>query len=224
MQAVAMPDWRVRLPEHHEGYITLEEFLKNTERLEKNRTNGEETILSGPAREGLALLQGLLLCGHCGRALTVRYSGNGGVYPLYLCNWLNHQTLATKACLSFRCDVLDPVIVEEVLKALQPAELELALAALQELETRDQAILRQWQMRLERAEYEAALAEQISRSRSFAASGGQHIGTSLERCPPSVAGPQEASRGSSAPRSSRGHARAEGESAGSRSRENRLSG
>src|ERR1700692_2959948 len=29
MQAVAMPDWRVRLPEHHEGYITLEEFLKN---------------------------------------------------------------------------------------------------------------------------------------------------------------------------------------------------
>lgn len=42
---------------------------------------------------------------------------------------------------------------------MQPAELELALAALQELETRDQAILRQWQMRLERAEYEAALAE-----------------------------------------------------------------
>ena len=159
MQAVAMPDWQVRLPEHHEGYITLEEFLKNRERLEKNRTHGEETILSGPAREGLALLQGLLLCGHCGRALTVRYTGNGGIYPLYLCNWLNHQTLATKACLSFRCDVLDPVIVEEVLKALQPAELELALVALQELETRDQAILRQWQMRLERAEYEAALAE-----------------------------------------------------------------
>ena len=159
MQAVAMPDWQVRLQEHHEGYITLEEFLKNRERLEKNRTNGEETILSGPAREGLALLQGLLLCGHCGRALTVRYTGNGGVYPLYLCNWLHHQTLATKDCLSFRCDVLDPVIVEEVLKALQPAELELALAALQELETRDQAILRQWQMRLERAEYEAALAE-----------------------------------------------------------------
>ena len=61
--------------------------------------------------------------------------------------------------LSFRCDVLDSVIAEEVLNALQPAELELALAAVQELETRDQAIMRQWQMRLERAEYEAALAE-----------------------------------------------------------------
>ena len=159
MQAVAMPDWRVSLKEHHEGYITLEEFFKNQERLEKNRTNGEETVLSGPAREGLALLQGLLLCGHCGRALTVRYIGNGGIYPCYLCNWLRREGLATKDCMSFRCDLLDAAISEEVLKALQPAELELALAALQELEARDQTILRQWQMRLERAEYEAALAE-----------------------------------------------------------------
>ena len=159
MQAMAMPDWRVRLPEHHEGYIRAEEFWQNLEHLQKNRTNGEETVLSGPAREGLALLQGLLLCGCCGRALTVRYTGHGGIYPAYQCNWLRREGLATKDCMSFRCDVLDPVIEEKVLKALQPAELELALAALQELETRDQAILRQWQMRLERAEYEAALAE-----------------------------------------------------------------
>ena len=157
--AVAMPDWRVSLQDHHPGYISWEEFLHNQERLEKNRTNGEEAVLAGPAREGLALLQGLLLCGHCGRAITVRYTGNGGIYPMYLCNWLHREGLATKDCLSFRCDVLDSVIAEEVLNALQPAELELALAALQELETRDQAIMRQWQMRLERAEYEAALAE-----------------------------------------------------------------
>jgi len=159
MHTVAMADWRVSLHEHHEGYITWEEFLKNQERLEKNRTNGEETILSGPAREGLALLQGLLLCGHCGRGLTVRYTGNGGIYPCYQCNWLRREGLSTKDCMSFRCDLLDAAIAEEVLSALQPAELELALAALQELEARDQAILRQWQMRLERAEYEAALAE-----------------------------------------------------------------
>jgi DNA invertase Pin-like site-specific DNA recombinase len=159
MRAVAMPDWRVRLPEHHEGYITEEEFLANLERLQKNRTNCEGTVLSGPAREGLALLQGLLLCGKCGRALTVRYRGNGGIYPTYLCNWLHHQALATKDCMSFGCDVLDSAIAEEVFKVLQPAELELALGALRELETRDQAMMRQWQMRVERAEYEAALAE-----------------------------------------------------------------
>jgi DNA invertase Pin-like site-specific DNA recombinase len=159
MHAVAMVDWRVSLPEHHEGYIPWEEFLKNQERLDKNRTNGEKTLLSGPAREGLALLQGLLLCGHCGRALTVRYTGNGGIYPCYLCNWLRREGLASKDCMSFRCDLLDAAVAKEVLQALQPAELELALAALQELEARDQIILRQWQMRLERAAYEAALAE-----------------------------------------------------------------
>ncbi len=159
MQAVAMPDWRVSLQQHHEGYITLEEFVKNRERLQKNRTNGEETVLSGPAREGLALLQGLLLCGNCGHALSVRYRGNGGICPTYQCNLLRREGLATKSCMVFRCDLLDGVVAEEMLKALQPAELELALAALHELESRDQSILRQWQMRLERAEYEVSLAE-----------------------------------------------------------------
>jgi DNA invertase Pin-like site-specific DNA recombinase len=159
MQTVAMPAWRVSLKEHHAGYITCEEFLENAERLEKNRVNGEETLLSGAAREGLALLQGLLLCGNCGRALTVRYTGNGGIYPMYLCSWLRREGLAAKDCMSFRCDLLDAAVSEQVLKTLQPAELELALAALRELESRDQTIMRQWQMRLERAEYEVALAE-----------------------------------------------------------------
>src|SRR3984957_4244489 len=99
---VAMSDWRVSLKGHHEGYITLEEFLKNQERLEKNRTNGEETLLTGPAREGLALLQGLLVCGTCGKALTVRYTSNGGIYPCYLCNRLRRDGLASKDCMSFR--------------------------------------------------------------------------------------------------------------------------
>jgi DNA invertase Pin-like site-specific DNA recombinase len=159
MQAVTMPNWRVSLKEHHPGYISWEEFLENAERLEKNCVNGEETMLTGPAREGLALLQGLLLCGHCGRALTMRYTGNGGIYPMYLCSWLRREGLASKDCMSFRCDLLDAAISDEVLKALRPTELELALAALRELEARDQTIMRQWQMRLERAEYEVALAE-----------------------------------------------------------------
>jgi DNA invertase Pin-like site-specific DNA recombinase len=156
---VSMADWRVSLQEHHEGYINWDEYLKNQKRLEKNRTNGGEMILSGPAREGLALLQGLLVCGQCGRALTVRYTGNSGIYPCYLCNSLHRDGLASKGCMSFRCDLLDAAIAKEALRALQPAELELALAALEELEARDHTIGRQWQMRLERAEYEAVLAE-----------------------------------------------------------------
>jgi hypothetical protein len=111
-----------------------------------------------PQKHGVA--QGLLLCGHCGRRLTVRYTGNGGIYPRYPCNWLRRENLGTsKECLNLRCDLLDAAVAEEVLKALQAAELELALAALAELESRDQALGRQGQMRVERAEYEATLAE-----------------------------------------------------------------
>src|SRR5260370_3864818 len=68
--------------------------------------------------------------------------------------------------MSFRCDLLDGAIAAEVLKALRPAEIELALAALQELESRDRTISRQWQMRLERAAYEAALAGRRYQERS----------------------------------------------------------
>ena len=90
---------------------------------------------------------------------SIRYTGNSGIYPTYLCNRQRREGRATQDCMSFRCDLLDDAVSEEVLKALRPAELQLALAALQELEARDQGILRQWQMRLERAEYEVALAE-----------------------------------------------------------------
>lgn len=58
-------------------------------------------------------------------------------------------------CLRIRSDLLDAAIGAEVLKIL----LELALAALQEMEARDSAILRQWQMRLVRTQLNAALAE-----------------------------------------------------------------
>jgi DNA invertase Pin-like site-specific DNA recombinase len=158
-QRVAMSEWRVNLPAHHEGYITWEQFLANQDRLAKNRTNAGEPILNGPAREGLALLQGLMLCGTCGHALTVRYRGNGGLYPVYLCSGQRRDARATRDCMTLRCDLLDTAIAAKALQALKPAELELALATLQELGMRDQTVLRQWQMRLERAEYEAALAE-----------------------------------------------------------------
>jgi excisionase family DNA binding protein len=96
---------------------------------------------------------------HRGRAITVRYRGNGGISPTYECSWMHREGLATKNCLSVRTGPLDEAIGAEVFKVLKPAEIELALAALHDLEQRDQAVMRQWNMRIERAEYECALAE-----------------------------------------------------------------
>lgn len=159
IQKLSMDAWPVSLKNHHESYIPWDEFLGNQARLAKNQTNGEATLLSGPAREGLTLLQGLLLCGTCGRRLSVRYQGNGGIYPTYECNWLRREGRATKACMMIRADLLDGAVTEQALAVLQPAEIELALEALHHLEARDQSIMRQWQMRVERAAYEAQLAE-----------------------------------------------------------------
>ncbi len=157
--SLPMDSWTVTLHDHHEGYITWHEHLQNRRILENNRTNGEDTRLSGPAREGLALLQGLLLCGRCGRQLTVRYQGHNGLYPLYLCGRRKNQGLATTECMTLRCDLLDAAISQRVLEVLEPAQLEIALGALQPLEQRDEASSQQWRLRIERAEYEAQLAQ-----------------------------------------------------------------
>ncbi|HEB6459237.1 TPA: zinc ribbon domain-containing protein [Salmonella enterica subsp. enterica serovar Hvittingfoss] len=154
-----MANWRVYLPGHHEGYISQEEFEDNQVRLARNRTNGEGCVLNGPAREGLTLLQRLLICGCCGRAITVRYQNHGSICPVYLCNWQRREGLATRDCLAVRSDLLDDAVSAAMFSALLPAELEIAISALKEIEQRDQAIMRQWNMRIERAEYDASLAE-----------------------------------------------------------------
>jgi DNA invertase Pin-like site-specific DNA recombinase len=150
-------EWRVTIPGHHPGYITWDRFLANRQRLAANRTNGE--VLGGPAREGLCLLQGMLICGICGRRLSVRYTGNGGLYPVYQCNWQHREALQRHACMTLPAAPLDAAIAGRLLAAVTPAAIELALKALTNLEERDRATGAQWRLRIERAHYEADLAE-----------------------------------------------------------------
>jgi len=154
-----MPEasWRVTIRDHHEGYIDWDQFVTNRGRLAANRTNSE--VLPNPAREGLCLLQGLALCGQCGRRLTVRYTGNDGVYPVYQCIWRHREALAPRACLSVPAPPLDQAISDRLVNAVTPVTIDLALAALADLETRDREVGGQWRMRIERARYEAELAE-----------------------------------------------------------------
>ncbi len=154
-----MDEWLVTIKGHHEGYITYDDFVRNKKILEKNRTNREDSILSGPAREGMALLQGLLVCGGCGRKISIRYQGNNGIYPTYECNWKKRHGLSTTSCITTRCDPLDEAISKRILEVIKPEQIELAYKAVQELENRDKTISKQWEMRVERAKYETSLAE-----------------------------------------------------------------
>jgi len=150
-------EWRVVIPDHHLGYITRDKFLANHHRMSTNRTNCE--VLGGRARKRLCLLQGMLVCGHCGRRLSVRYTGNGGLYPTYQCNWQHREALARHACMTLPAKPLDAAIADRLVTAVTPLTIELALKALTSLEERDQAIGAQWRRRIERARYEADLAE-----------------------------------------------------------------
>lgn len=152
-------EWLVEIRDHHEGYTSFEQHLKNLDTIERNRTNPQEAILSGPAREGLAMLQGLLICGCCGRRLTPRYRGNGGLYPIYECNWRKREGLSKTSCMSVQCCYLDRTIEQRVWQVVNENHLNLALDAYDILQQREQQISTQWKLRLQRAEYEVQLAQ-----------------------------------------------------------------
>lgn len=152
-------EWRVLIKDHHEAYISWDEYMDNQNRLRKNQTNSKETVLPGPAREGLAMLHGLLLCSYCGRRITVRYQGKGKVRPYYQCNSKRKDGLATKDCLGFLCEPVDQAIIKRALEIIEPEQIHLAIKAIENIEHRQNTLDKQWQLKLQRAEYEADLAQ-----------------------------------------------------------------
>jgi DNA invertase Pin-like site-specific DNA recombinase len=152
---VATADWPVVRHGAHPGYITWEQFLRNQQRLDDNCTLGGPDR-RGAVRGGHALLQGLVLCGQCGRRMSVRYTRQGTT-PSYECNQL-HKQQGGRTCQSVRGDGIDAAVARLLLEALQPAQLAVSLATLEQVEEQARQIERQWQLRLERARYEADLA------------------------------------------------------------------
>lgn len=148
-------NWPIILHDAHPGYITWEQFLRHQARLDDNRT-GQPEQRRGAAREGTALLQGIVLCGRCGRRMSVRYLQDG-VTPSYECNQ-GHKDWAERTCQFIRGDGVDMAVAQAFLEAMRPAQLEVSLATLAELEAQARQLDRQWQLRLERADYDADLA------------------------------------------------------------------
>jgi DNA invertase Pin-like site-specific DNA recombinase len=152
---VARVDWPIVLRDHHAGYLSWEQFVSNIQQLDDNRTFRAEER-RGAVREGSALLQGLVVCGVCGRRMSVRYMAEGR-RPIYVCGHL-HRDFAAKTCQELRGDGIDQAVAQMFLRAIQPAQLQLSLATLQQIEERAQAVDRHWQLRLERARYDVDLA------------------------------------------------------------------
>lgn len=172
---VKVNDWPIVLKDVHPGYISWDQFLRNVHRLDDNRT-WKPDERRGAAREGPALLQGIVLCGCCGRRMSVRYLQDGSVWA-YVCAQA-HSQRAEKTCQFLIGNEVDDVIAQAYLDAMHPAQLEISMAAFEQIEGRAQQVDRQWQLRLERSRYEADLAQ-----RRFFAVDPEHrlVARTLER-------------------------------------------
>lgn len=150
--------WKVRLPDRHPAYLTWEEFMANQRKLDENRTYRSSMDRRGAAREGGALLQGLVLCGRCGLRMTTRYQGTHP-RPQYECRSATRRTGQRQSCWTVPARMIDQSVTELFLRTLTPPEIELALAVANEVEQQLATLQRQWKARLDRARYHTQLAE-----------------------------------------------------------------
>ncbi len=97
--------WAVLIHDHHEPYISWEQFLANEAKLAGNRTNAG----ARPPREGSALCQGIVLCGSCGRPMSTRYAG---AQPYYECARARADHVATPGCRSVRAATVDDAVAD----------------------------------------------------------------------------------------------------------------
>ena len=128
--------WTVLIPDAHPGYINWERYEQNLKQLaECAQTRGEERRKS-PPREGPALLQGLAICGRCGKRMTVRYhSRRGELVPEYVCQRAGIEE-GTPSCARIGGERIDERIGQLLLGTVTPLALEVALAVQAELEGR----------------------------------------------------------------------------------------
>lgn len=119
-------DWAVMLREHHEGYVSWDEYERNQKVLAANTYGKGGGVKSG--RGGKALLAGMLTCGHCGRRLCVVYVGRRIGYHIYRCDRSNLM-LARPRCMTANGGRADAAVSQEVLRAVAPMAIEAALEA-----------------------------------------------------------------------------------------------
>ena len=158
-QKLPREKWRVIIHNTHPAYISWEEYLENERQLMRNNAAQNMEGRQGSAREGQALLQGMLICGKCGRRMSPRYHGTGGKRVSYQCDQRRQRDGMGGICWSVPGNAIDTAVAQTVLEAINESQLNLSLSVLDELEKTTQEENRQWQLRLERARYEAERVE-----------------------------------------------------------------
>ena len=155
-------EWPVFIRDHHPGYIDWATFEANQKRLGQNiRPRPHQA--GGAVREGSALLQGIAICGTCGRRLKVYYRGRNSA-PSYYCASKNIANGRGEYCLSVGGGQIDAAVATAFLAALTPAAFDACLAAIEQLDADHESTVAQFRHNLERARYSVQRAERRYRA------------------------------------------------------------
>jgi DNA invertase Pin-like site-specific DNA recombinase len=145
-------DWPVAIQGHHPAYISWEKYLANEKRLAANDTRRG----ARPPREGTALLQGIVLCGSCGKAMSVVYPAGKATYD---CSRSRSDGTTTPGCRSVQAAIVDGAVAQRAVAIVTPDAIRAAFAAADEVTDRVTRRTRALELRVERARYETARAE-----------------------------------------------------------------
>jgi DNA invertase Pin-like site-specific DNA recombinase len=155
-RAVAREEWEVCIRDAHPGYVSWEDYMEIGDRLADNVGNFRKGHRGTP-RRGRGLLQGIAVCGSCGRRMALNYSGDRGEWPVYRCR-ADTALCERQFCQEVRAPAVEAEIERLFLAALAQDELALTLAALDEISDDARSLERQWTLKRERAAYETERA------------------------------------------------------------------
>ena len=163
-QTLPLEQWEICIPDHHVGFIDWEEYRRNLDTLARNaRCFAATPARLGAPRNGAALLQGLALCGQCGRRLRVLYSKarpdrKQRAQVHYMCR---DETVkhGKKACQTIPAEAIDAAVGRFAVAAMNRENMALALAVQEQVQADFAEADAQRALRIERLGYAAELAQ-----------------------------------------------------------------
>jgi len=162
VETVPQEEWPFLFQNAHVGYITWDDYEANRQQLRQNRQTFGGDRRHGPAREGPALLQGLVICGKCGNRMTIRYhQAEKGTHliPEYVCQKERVEQATEQTCQHILGAGLDAAMADLLLAQVTPFTIDTALQVYVELHTQVEAAQHLRDQQVERARYAAELAQ-----------------------------------------------------------------
>lgn len=150
--------WYTLIKNAHEGYICWEEYEENQRRLLENAQAHGIDRRKSPPREGPALLQGMVICGICGKRMTLHYyRRKERKVPYYKCQreGIEH---GEPICQSIHGELVDEAMSRLLIETVSPLALDVALNVEDELKARLEEADRLRKQQVQRFQYEADLA------------------------------------------------------------------